>query len=105
MVFKIPAPAGHLKKNRFEFDLEGETLSLPKMEYVPSEADDWLRDMIGKRLQTREYVIGFATACDAAVGGKLAQAKFSRDQWDAFYTAWQEASKVTEGESSNSSKS
>lgn len=105
MVFQIPAPAGNLKKNRFEFDLGGETLSLPKIEFVPAEADDYLSEVSGKALPQKEFILGFIEATDPEVGKKVREARMSRDQVDALYTAWGKASKVDAEKSSASERS
>lgn len=105
MVFQIPAAAGHLKKNRFEFALGEETLSLPKLEFVPSESDDYLADVAIRALPQKEFILGFIEATDAEVGKKVREARLSRDQVDALYTAWGKASKISVGESSASESS
>ncbi|MBF6133512.1 hypothetical protein IU501_10925 [Nocardia otitidiscaviarum] len=105
MVFEIPSPAGKLKRNRFEFKLGGEIRSLPKIDYVPAEADDYLKAMRGKSVAQREFVLGFIGACDPEIEAKMRELKLTRDQVDALYEAWGKASRVTAGESSDSSTS
>lgn len=104
MVFKVPAPAGHLKKNRFHFELGGEILSLPKMEFVPPDADDFLKDM-SPDLTRKDFVLGFIEACDPEVGKKVHEARLHRDQVYALQDAWIAASKLNPGESSASESS
>ena len=97
MAFKVPAPVGHLKKNRFEFELGEETLSLPKLDYVPSSADEWMRDR-DKGLTRTEFLLTFIDQVDAEVGAKIRAAKLTRDQIDALQQGWIDASEVTLGE-------
>lgn len=105
MVYKIAPTGANLKKNRFEFDLGGETLSLPKIEYVPAEADEFTATPEARELTRREFVLQFAGACDPDVEKKLREAGLHRDQVNGFYEAWLAASKVTPGESSASESS
>ncbi|AHH22107.1 hypothetical protein NONO_c73510 [Nocardia nova SH22a] len=104
MAFRIPEPKGHLKKNRFEFELGGEVLSLPKMEYIPASGDEFLTSVAGQSLPFVGYLLGFIDAIDAETGAKVRAAHLDRDQLDALHTAWKGSSKVDEGESSGSSK-
>lgn len=97
MVFKIPASGGHLKKNRFEFELGEETLSLPKLDYVPSSADEWMRER-DRSMTATEFILAFIEQVDAEVGAKVRAAKLHRDQIDALQQGWIEASGVTPGE-------
>lgn len=105
MVFQVPAPAGHLKKNRFEFDLSGETLSLPKIEFVPPESDEYLKEVAGQSLPQKEFILGFIEATDPGVGKKVREARLHRDQIDALYTAWGKSSRVDAEKSSASERS
>lgn len=105
MVFKIPASGGHLKKNRFEFELSGETVSLPKLEFVPAEGEEYLASIAGQDISRTNFVLGFITAIDPELGEKVRGGGLARDQVEALYKAWAEASKVDEGESSASARS
>ncbi|MBF6189423.1 hypothetical protein [Nocardia farcinica] len=105
MVYQIPAPAGHLKKNRFEFKLGDEILSLPKIEFVPPEADEYLAEVTAKALPQREFILGFIGSIDPDIEKKLREARLSRDQLDDLYGAWGRASRVGAGESSASERS
>lgn len=105
MVFKIPASSGHLKKNQFEFEFDGVTLSLPKIEYVPAEADEFAAENGGREMNYREFILRFTGACDPAIEKKMRAAKLDREQVSAFYRAWLASSKVTPGESSASESS
>lgn len=105
MAFKIPESKGHLKRNRFEFELGGETLDLPKMEYTPATGDEYLAEAAKLSMPFTAYVLGFMEAVDPEVGAKVRAAKLDRDQLEALHAAWKDSSKVAEGESSNSSKS
>jgi hypothetical protein len=107
LAFQIPAPAGHLPKNRFEFQLPGEKekRSIPKLDYLPIEADEYLRGIENRMLPQREYILGLVEATDAEIGKLLRDERLTRDQVNAFYDAWRAASKVSEGESSGSSQS
>lgn len=106
MVFKVPAPAGHLKKNRFEFQLGDETLSIPKMEFFTIEAEEWaMKAATDPTILRRAYIIGLFAACDPEVGEKIEAARLTRDQLGALYDAWGEASKVDPEKSSRSADS
>lgn len=105
MTFKIPPPAGHLKKNRFEFEFDGKIESLPKLDYVPPEGDDYLAEVSGKALPNKEFVLGFVESIDPGLGKRMRDARMARDQVIALYDAWRAASKVDEGESSGSDDS
>lgn len=98
-MFQIPTPAGHLKKNRFEFKLGDETASLPKLEFLPPEGDDYLDEVADRGMSNRTFILGFVDAVSPEVGAKLRALKLSRDQVNAFYEGWKNSSKVTPGES------
>lgn len=102
MVFKIPAPAARLKKNQFIFELDGTTESLPKMEFMTPEGEDYLAEIADKSMQSRDYILGLVEAIDPDLGKRLREARLARDQLKAFYDAWLESSKVDPGESSAS---
>lgn len=104
MAFKVPESKAHLKRNRFEFELGGEVLSLPKLDYTPASGDEYLATAASRSLPFAGYVLGFMEACDPEVGAKVRAAKLNRDQLEALHTAWKGSSKVDEGESSNSSE-
>jgi hypothetical protein len=104
MAFKIPDSKAHLKRNRFEFELGGEVLSLPKLDYTPAAGDEYLATVAKQSLPFAAYVLGFMEAVDPEVGAKVRAAKLDRDQLEALHSAWRGSSKVDEGESSNSSK-
>lgn len=97
MAFKIPAAGGTLKKNRFEFELEDETLSLPKVEYAPASADKFIRDR-DQNMTNTEFILAFIESVDAEVGKKVRAAELARDQVSALQKAWLDASEVTPGE-------
>ncbi|MBF6363213.1 hypothetical protein IU447_24150 [Nocardia farcinica] len=105
MVYQIPAPAGHLKKNRFEFKLGDEILSLPKLEFVPPEADEFLAAVDTTTLTQTEFILGFIGSVDPDIEKKLREARLSRDQLNDLYGAWGRASRVGAGESSASERS
>lgn len=105
MVFKIPASTAHLKKNRFEFECDGEILSLPKIEFIPASADEFASGAVAQRLTQREFVIQFVGHCDPEVEKKLRAAGLDRGQVADFYKAWSAASKAALGESSASESS
>lgn len=100
MVFKVPPPAGKLKKNRFEFELGGETLSVPKLEFLSADSEDLLKADETMRLLKTEYVMRLIEAESPEAGAKVRAARLSRDQLNDLYQAWSESSKVTTGESS-----
>ncbi|MGH8964648.1 MAG: hypothetical protein ACRDXB_04865 [Actinomycetes bacterium] len=102
MVFKVPPPAGKLKKNRFEFDLDGETQSVPKLEFLSAESEDLLKSDDTVRLMKTEYIMRLIEAESPEAGAKVRAARLSRDQLDALYQAWSDSSRVTTGESSHS---
>ncbi|KIA63001.1 hypothetical protein [Nocardia vulneris] len=105
MVFEIPAAGARLKKNRFEFKLGDETVSVPKLEFIPAEAEDYLEEVNGKGLSMYRFVIGFIASFDPDLGKKLHEARLSRDQITDLYAAWGASSKVSTGESSASESS
>ncbi|WP_330253142.1 hypothetical protein OG874_00555 [Nocardia sp. NBC_00565] len=107
MVFQIPEPGGSKPENRFEFELKSKTYSIPKAEYLSSDASKFLEDMSTGKISDvgfTEYIrILFFKA-----EPKLPKALFeglSRDQLTALRDAWYAASKVTTGESSASESS
>lgn len=110
-VFEIPSPAGHLKINRFEFKLGGKTVSLPKMEFLPPEGEDFIDKAAVKPMSNRDYFLGLVDAIgeaaeeDAEIGKKLRAMRLHRDQLVALHNAWKDSSKVDEGESSASDDS
>lgn len=108
MVFKIPAAAGHLKKNRFEFQLPNDdaVYSLPKLEFCPSEGEDYIKESSGKSQTNRDFVFGLVDVLDPELGAKLRASGLSRDQVSAFYETWLQAGRIKDpGESSGSESS
>lgn len=105
MVFEFPAAAGHLKKNRFHFKLNGKDESLPKLEFVPPETEEYLAAPETANRIRREFILGFIGSIDADLEQRVRDARFARDQLEAFYDAWIASSKVGEGESSASESS
>ncbi|MGW3545897.1 hypothetical protein ACWDNI_35895 [Nocardia niigatensis] len=87
------------------FKLGDETLDLPKVQYLPAEAEDYIAEVTGKNLSIAAYTLGLMEATDPEVGAKVRAARLARDQVEDLLVAWREASSVTEGESSDSAKS
>lgn len=91
MVFEVPKSKRSIKQNRYEFSVEGETFSLPKLEYVPVGAAD--------AFQKGNIIDGF----EAASGGDdrlvRAVAGLDADQLQALMKDWEENSDVSVGES------
>ncbi|MGW6121506.1 hypothetical protein ACWFRF_20860 [Nocardia sp. NPDC055165] len=110
-VFEIPPPAGQLKINRFEFKLGAKTVSLPKLEFLPPEGEEFIDKAAITPMSNRDYFLGLvdaigeAEAEDAAIGKTLRRMRLHRDQLTALHTAWKDSSKVDEGESSASDAS
>lgn len=99
-VYKVPAPAGDLKKNRFEFQLGDETLSLPLQEFMPADGEDYISENAHKAtLSRRNYILGLFAAIDPVVGEKVAAARLERHQLGALFDTYLEASKVDPGKS------
>jgi hypothetical protein len=108
MVFKIPAAGGHLKKNRFEFQLPGDdaTYSLPKLDFMPPAGEDFIADANTRKLSERAFVFGLVEVLDPELGATLRGAGLSRDQVSEFYRAWMESGRIkTPGESLGSADS
>lgn len=108
MVFKIPAAAGHLKKNRFEFQLPNDdaVYSLPKLEFCPSDGEDYIKESSGKSQTNRDFVFGLVDVLDPELGTKLRASGLARDQVSAFYESWLKAGRIKDpGESSGSESS
>lgn len=101
-VFSIPTRAGDLKKNRFEFKIPGSTevLSLPRQEFMPAEAEEFIEEKVrDPKLSRRAYILGLIAAVDPAVGEKVAQARLDRAQLGELFDAWLAASAVDPGKS------
>lgn len=104
-VFEIPSPAGDLKENRFEFKLGTKTVSLPKMEFLPPDGEDFIDSAATKPMSNRTYFLGLVEAIDPEIGKALRAKRLHRDQIIALHEAWKDSSKVDEGESSASADS
>lgn len=106
MAFQIPEPGGSLPENRFEFEHKGKTFSLPKIEYLPNEATEYLEGINAGSLPDpgfTAFIRTFMTKADPKVAPAIKA--LTRDQLVALRNAWYEASKVTTGESSASEDS
>ncbi|WP_342800971.1 hypothetical protein [Nocardia sp. No.11] len=107
-VFNVPARAGDLKKNRFEFKIPGSTevLSLPFQEFMPAEGEEYIDENVrDPKLSRRQYILGLMAAIDPAVGEKVAAAALDRKQLGDLFDAWLAASAVDPGKSSRSADS
>lgn len=107
MAFQIPEPAGDLPENRFEFtDIKGKAFSLPKMDYLPFAATEYLEGVTTGTIPDpgfSAFIRKFMTTAEPKVAPAVKA--LTRDQLVALRNAWYEASKVTVGESSASEDS
>lgn len=96
MAFKVPESVASKPENRFEFEHEGKTYSVPKLGFVCGEASLLFE-------QGREFE-GSLAAFDVG-DAREAYLSLSVDQRRAFDAAWVEASRVSPGESEGSTDS
>jgi hypothetical protein len=96
MPFDVPASKKSIKQNRFEFNLEGVTHSIPLLKFAPVEA--------AEHFEAGRNVAGILACCenDAA---RDAVRSLDGDQFGPLMDAWQKASGVTAGESPASEES
>lgn len=106
MVFQIPEPGGNKPENRFEFEYKGKTYSVPKPDYLPADAAQYIEDVsVGKVADPLSvYVKTLFTKAEPKLPKTLFQG-MSRDQFTALRDAWYESGRVTVGESSASASS
>lgn len=99
-VYKVTSGAGALKKNRFEFTLGEETLSLPRQEFMPADGEDYITEHAQRpEMSRRSYILGLIAAVDPAVGEKVDAARLGRDELSGLFEAWLESSAVDPGKS------
>ena len=104
MVFKVPSAAGQQDGNRFEFELDGTTYSVPKLDYLTgeqmmlfAEAEDAL---LGQKFTPRHLEIIFKVfemVTDAPV-----RTLEVTEQLLPLFQAWSGAGEVEPGESDGS---
>lgn len=104
MPYTPSASAGDLPQNRFEFTIGDEVVSLPKLEFLPYEADEYLNELNG-RITQRNFILGLIDATDEEVGAKYRASRPARDQVIDLYGEWEGSSEVTVGKSEDSSPS
>lgn len=101
MPFEVPKSKASLKQNRFEFNFPGEkkTYSLPLIKFLPP----WLALRFKEATDVDEQT--FRDLFDVIAPGEDLFAKFDdSEQFEAFMSAWGEASGVTLGESEASAE-
>ena len=97
MAFKIPASKKSDASNRFEFeDADGKTHTIPLLSFAPVAS--------AEAFENNRNVEGILAACDSEAARDVIRG-MDGDVFSAFMDAWQQASDVTAGESSASSKS
>lgn len=91
--FQVPASKASINQNRFEFELDGKSYSIPKLQYI--------KPSLMKRLNGQDAEMLVLSLVDEYHEG-LSDEFDSLDQMLALYEAWAEASGLTVGESSGS---
>jgi hypothetical protein len=89
MAFQVPASKKSHKQNRFEFEHDGKTFSIPLLKYIPAAAAELLEE--GK------LISALIVACDDAAA-QSAVRLMDADQIDVLTDAWKDASDISPGE-------
>lgn len=93
MTFSVPQSKKSLNQNRFEFDHEGTTYSVPLMKFVPAGSME--------AFEAGKETTGLILAADNDKTRDLIRG-LDADQIEALVGAWGEASGITVGESGGS---
>ena len=96
MAYQVPESKKSIKQNRFEFEADGKTLSVPLMKYMPVKA--------AEEFEAGRDVAGLLAASDSDEVRDVIRG-WDSDQLNGFMEAWQKASGVEAGESPASSES
>ncbi len=92
-MFDVPKSKKSIEQNRFQFTIEGESFSIPLLQYLPVKG--------AEAFEAGRNVEGILSGCDTDAA-KDAVRGLDGDQFGALMEAWQAASDVTVGESSAS---
>jgi hypothetical protein len=91
MAFVVPKSKKSIKQNKFEFDIDGVTYSVPLIKFLPIGVVEKFGD---------DGLTGILSAFDGAAA--KAVRTLDGEQFEALSNAWTEASGVDTGESSAS---
>src|SRR3954471_7210778 len=102
MVYQVPKSKKSLKQNKFEFTIagdpdEGRVYSLPLLKYISPA--------LARRLGSESPVEGMGVLFDEYIGEEILGKFEDMEQLEGLFTALQEASGATAGESSASTDS
>lgn len=95
-MFKVPESDSKKPENRFEFELNGKTYSVPKFSFATLEA--------AILFDQGRYAEGVLESIDDPEVRAIVRA-LNKDQFQALDEAWSEASRVSPGESEGSAGS
>lgn len=96
MAFQVPPSKKSIRQNRFEFEVDGRTYSMPLLKFLPvASAEEFERE---------HNVAGVLAAVDSEEAKAVLRA-MDGEQIAALIDAWQEESGVGVGESVASSES
>lgn len=95
-MFQVPESKKSIAQNRFEFEHDGKTYSLPLLKFAPVEA--------AEAFENGRNVAGILACCENEAAQDVVRS-LDGDQFGALMDAWSEASGVEPGESPASSGS
>ncbi|QGJ92008.1 tail assembly chaperone [Gordonia phage Keelan] len=99
-VFVVPASKSTAAENQFKFKLGTKTFTIPKMQYLPGDAIDFMdqkaKEVALEWLLMRHLFMFLVPKAEDQIRS------MSRDQIDALSKAWDDASTADLGESSAS---
>ena len=96
MAYKVPASKKSIKQNRFEFEFDGKTHSIPLLKFLPVKA--------AELFEAEQPVAGLLAGADSDAA-RDAIRQMDSDQLDGLMKAWEEESGAEAGESPASSES
>lgn len=90
MPFQVPQSKKSIRQNRFEFDIDGTTYSIPLLKYAPVEA--------AEAFENDKPIRALMLAANDKAAADIIRS-LDGEQFQALMDAWTEASDVTPGES------
>lgn len=99
-MFVVPKPEGSKPENRFEFKITRKTYSIPFMQYISTEGSDYVDSLAENPVTEIKMIRGILGIECPEASEELKH--LTNDQVLALFTAWNENSTATVGESSAS---
>lgn len=104
MVFKVPEPGRTREGNQFEFDIDGKTYSVPKLDFLTAEQMMWFaeaEEAVQEKNFTPRHLELVLKAFESVTDAPVRSLELV-EQLLPLFTAWAGAGEVEPGESDGS---